>query len=130
MIYLDASALVTMVVERRYADALRRFLDAHATERTSTSVVGMVETVRACDQLGTYPNLLTELIREHKEIKVTEAVRDLAASLPGALRALDALHVASAEQFGSELRALVTYDKRMAEVARQRGLPVEMPGVE
>jgi predicted nucleic acid-binding protein len=130
MIYLDASALVTMVVERRHANALRQFLAIHATERTSTSVVGMVETVRACDQVGTYPNLLAELIREHKEINVTDAVRDLAANLPGSLRALDALHVASAEQFGSELKALVTYDKRMAEVARQRGLRVEMPGME
>jgi predicted nucleic acid-binding protein len=90
----------------------------------------MVETVRTCDQVGSYPNLMARLVREHREINVTESLRDLAASLPGSLRALDALHIASAEQFGSELEALVTYDRRMAEVARQRGLRVEMPGME
>jgi hypothetical protein len=30
---------------------------------------------------------------------------------------------------GSELTALVTYDKRMAGVARAVGLPVAMPGL-
>lgn len=129
MIYLDASALVTMVVQRRHATALRDFLNQHGTELTGTSVVGMVETVRACDQVGTYPNLLAKLVHEHKQIDLTKAVRDLAATMPGPVRALDALHIATAEQFGSELEALVTYDKRMAEVARQRGLPVEMPGM-
>ena len=129
MIYLDASALVTMVVERRHADALRRFLDDHAIP-TGTSVVGLVETVRACDQVGTYPGLLAKLVKEHREITVTKSIRDLAANLAGPVKALDALHIASAEQLGPELTALVTYDRRMAEVARQRGLPVQMPGME
>jgi uncharacterized protein len=130
VIYLDASALVTMVVERRYAPALREFLDNNPDDFTATSIIGMVETVRACDQVGTYPNLLARLVHDHKEITVNTPVRDLAATMPGSLRALDALHVASAEQAGHELTALITYDKRMAEVARQRGLPVKMPGME
>src|SRR5690349_18702290 len=108
MIYLDSSALVTIVVERRHADSLRRFLDEHATESTSTSTVGLVETVRTCDQVGSYPNLMARLTREHREITVTTLVRDRAANMPGSLRALGALHVASAEQFGEELTALVT----------------------
>jgi predicted nucleic acid-binding protein len=129
MIYLDSSALVTAVVERRYATALRRFL-ADATTDTCTSTIGIVETVRTCDQIGSYPNLMARLLRDHEVVGVTDSVRDAAANLPGGVRTLDALHIATAEQFGSELRALVTYDKRMAQVARQRGLPVEMPGVE
>jgi predicted nucleic acid-binding protein len=129
MIYLDASALVTIVVERRHAEALRRYLDEQA-DQTGTSVIGLVETVRTCDQLGSYPNLMARLSQQHYEVTVTDSVRDAAADIPGALRALDALHVASAEQFGSELRALVTYDRRMAGVARDRGLPVAMPGME
>jgi predicted nucleic acid-binding protein len=130
MIYLDASALVTIVVERRHAAHLRRFLDSHATERTTTSTIGMIETVRTCDQLGSYPNLMTQLTREHTEITVTERVRDAAANVVGRVRTLDAVHVASAELLGSELTALVTYDRRMAQVARASGLPVEMPGME
>jgi predicted nucleic acid-binding protein len=128
VIYLDSSALVTFVVRRQHVDALERFLAEEVT-KTATSTIGMVETVRTCDQLGSYPNLMARLAREHDEIPVTELVRDAAATMPGAVRSLDALHIASAEQFGSELKALVTYDRRMAEVARQRGLPVETPGM-
>jgi uncharacterized protein len=128
MIYLDASALVTIVVERRHAGALRQFL-ADARDKTGTSVVGMVETVRTCDLIGSFPNLMTQLVLEHDEIILSDSVRDAAANLPGPVKALDALHIASAEQLGPELKALVTYDRRMAEVARQRGLPVVSPGM-
>lgn len=53
-----------------------------------------------------------------------------AAALTGAVRTLDAIHVASAEVLGSELTALVTYDIRMADAARASGLPVATPGAE
>ncbi len=128
-LYLDASALVTFIVRREHVDALERFLAAHETT-TCTSTIGMVETVRTCDQVGSYPNLMARLTQQHYEVNVTDSVRDAAAGMPGALKALDAVHIASAEQFGSELKALVTYDRRMAEVARERGLPVAMPGME
>jgi predicted nucleic acid-binding protein len=129
MIYLDSSALITFIVRRRHVDALERFLSAQKT-KTCTSTIGMVETVRTCDQVGSYPNLMTWLTQQYFEVNVTDSIRDTAAALPGALKALDALHIASAEQFGPELEALVTYDRRMAGVARTRGLPVAMPGLE
>ena len=130
MIYLDASALVTVVVERQHARALRTFLDEHALDKTCTSTIGFLETVRTCDQIGDFPNLMATLLRDHNEIKVSDAIRDGAARVPGLVRALDAVHVASAEQLGSELTSLVTYDVRMAEAARKAGLPVAMPGAE
>jgi uncharacterized protein len=129
VIYLDASALVTIVVQREHAPALRKFLDRHATEKTTTSTIGMIETVRTCDRLGSYPNLMARLAHDHDEVHVTDWVRDAAANIPGPIRSLDAVHIASAEQFASDLKALVTYDRRMAEVARQRGLPVATPGI-
>jgi predicted nucleic acid-binding protein len=126
VIYLDSSALVTFIVRRPHVDALERFL-ADAETMTCTSTIGMVETVRVCDQFGSYPNLMT---RDHLEINVTESVRDAAANLPGPAKSLDAVQIASAEEFGAELKALVTYDRRMAEAARAAGLPVVMPGME
>jgi predicted nucleic acid-binding protein len=129
MIYLDTSALVTFIVRREHVDALERYLAADETP-TCTSTIGMVETVRTCDRHSSYPNLMARLLKDHLEVYVTDSIRDAAANLPGAVRALDALHIASAEKFGSELRALVTYDRRMAKVARERGMPVAMPGVE
>lgn len=129
MIYLDASALVTFVVRRRHVEELEAFLSARE-ETTCTSTIGFVETVRTCDQIGNFPNLMATLLRDHNELKVSEAIRDAAVRVPGMLRSLDAIHVASAEQLGSELTALVTYDGRMAEAARKAGLPVAMPGAE
>jgi uncharacterized protein len=129
VIYLDASALVTATVRRTYADDLRNFLDAHSGP-TATSTIGFVETVRTCDRIGSYPNLMASLLTDHEEIYLSDEVRDDAARLPGLLRSLDAIHVASAAQLGSELTALVTYDQRMADAAHGVGLPVAMPGME
>jgi predicted nucleic acid-binding protein len=43
------------------------------------------------------------------------------------LRSLDAIHLASAELVGRDLRAVVTYDRRMAAVAEGLALPVVTP---
>ena len=129
MIYLDSSALVTFIARRHHATALDDFLTGAAT-RTCTSTIGMIETVRTCDRLGSYPNLMAQLVKDHAEIELTKTVRDAAANLVHAARSLDAVHIASAELLGEDLTALVTYDNRMAEAARGSGLPVAMPGLE
>lgn len=130
MIYLDSSALVTIVVQRRYAKELRGFLAEHADAETCTSTIGFVETVRTCDRIGVFPNLMAALLHDHAEIPLTERVRDAASAVPGMARSLDAIHVASAELLGPELTALATYDTRMAQAARAVGIPVAMPGAE
>lgn len=43
------------------------------------------------------------------------------------LRALDAIHLASALRLGPEIDALITYDDRQASVARALGFSVEAP---
>jgi predicted nucleic acid-binding protein len=46
------------------------------------------------------------------------------------LRSLDAIHVATAEMLvasGKALTAFVTYDRRLADTARNLQLPVEAP---
>jgi predicted nucleic acid-binding protein len=128
LIYLDASALVTLLSRRTYAEELRHFLSARPGMPMATSTLGFVETVRTMDRIGDYPSLMRDLIDRITEILLTEEVRDAAAQLPGALRTLDAIHVASAQVLGDSLDTLITYDKRMIEVARAEGLPVEAPG--
>lgn len=129
MIYLDASAIVTLVLGRRHVDELRGYLDERPHTPLGTSTIGLVETVRTVDQLGTFPNLLAELRDAYTEILVTGEVRDLAAHLSTKVRTLDALHVASAESLAEHLTVLVSYDERMVTVARDRGLPVAHPGM-
>ena len=129
MIYLDASALVTLLARRTYAKELREFLDSRPVMPMATSTLGFVETVRTMDRVGDYPDLMRDLVSGFTEILLTEAVRDAAAHLPGALRTLDAIHVASAQLLGDSLDTLVTYDRRMLDIARTEGLPAEAPGL-
>jgi predicted nucleic acid-binding protein len=61
--------------------------------------------------------------------KVTADVLRRAARLqPPTLRALDAIHLATALSLGTDDTSLVTYDARLAEVARTHGVRVVQPG--
>jgi predicted nucleic acid-binding protein len=128
VIYLDASAMVTYVLKRANVWALRAHLRNHAAVDLVTSTVGLIETVRSCDRVGTFPNLMGQLLGDYTEFQLTPEIRDMAAGLPGRLKALDAIHVATAETLGDELISFVTYDRTTARLARSRGLPVVSPG--
>jgi predicted nucleic acid-binding protein len=129
LIYLDASALVTLIAGRTHATELAAFLTSRPALPLATSTVGLVETVRTLDRIGSYPTLMADLVRDFTEILVTEEIRDGAALLPQGVRTLDALHVASAQALGESLDVLITYDRRMFDVAHEMGLPVAAPGL-
>jgi uncharacterized protein len=129
VIYLDASALVTLISGRTYSDELRQFLGDRPEMPMATSTIGFIETVRIMDQVGDFPSLMSDLVGRFTEILVTEEIRDAAAALPGRLRTLDAVHVASAQVLGEVLDTLVTYDRRMLETAQSVGVPTAAPGL-
>jgi predicted nucleic acid-binding protein len=129
LIYLDASAVVTLIAGRTHVAELSAFLASRPARPLATSTVGFVETVRTIDRIGSYPTLMADLSRDFTEILVTEEIRDGAAMLPQGVRTLDALHVASAQALGENLDALITYDRRMFDVAHAVGLPVAAPGM-
>jgi predicted nucleic acid-binding protein len=61
-------------------------------------------------------------------LRINDRVLDAAGLLaPADLRSLDAIHLASAEQFGIDLRGFVTHDERLASAAAGRGLRVIQP---
>lgn len=130
MIYMDSSALVTLTVGRDNVKALREYLSGHPQTPMATSTVGFVETIRVASLHGQFPSLIADLQTAVTEILVTDDVRDMAMNLPGRIRALDALHVASALSISEYLTALVTYDRRMLETAHGQGLTVASPGME
>jgi predicted nucleic acid-binding protein len=47
---------------------------------------------------------------------------------PAWLRSLDAIHLATALELGSDLEGVVTYDRRMVEAAALASIPVLSPG--
>lgn len=128
MIYLDASAVITLIAGRRHAPELRDYLGAKPGMPMGSSTLGFVETVRTLDQIGSFPHAMADLVARFTEILLTEEVRDAAAHLPSRVRTLDAIHIASAQILDDALEVLVTYDKRMYDVAASAGLPVAAPG--
>jgi predicted nucleic acid-binding protein len=79
----------------------------------------------------TAPDLLAAtdvLLRRLRLVRLDAALLDAAGRLgPPAVRTLDAIHLQSALLLADELDALVTYDARQADVARDAGLPVWAP---
>jgi uncharacterized protein len=129
VIYLDASALVTLVTGRSYALELREFLARSPEMPMGTSTIGFIETVRTLDRVGSYPTAMEDLLADFTEILVTDEIRDGAANLPGGVRTLDAVHIASAQAIGHALAFLVSYDKRMLDIAGSVGIPIAAPGM-
>jgi uncharacterized protein len=126
--YVDSSALVKLAVREPQSQALRRYL---ARRRPLVcSAVARVEVARALISLG------EQAIRRGEEVlaridlvRINDRVlRAAAALVPAELRSLDAIHLATARQFGSELQRIVTYDNRMTSAAQALGWRVEQPG--
>ena len=129
-LYLDSSALVKLVQREAESDALRRYLRAHRADERVASEVVRVEVVRSVLPGGA--PAVAHARRQFARLYLMVMDRDLldrAATLAPAavLRSLDAIHLATAQLLGSELRAVVTYDVRMGQAALSLGLTVVSP---
>jgi uncharacterized protein len=126
--YLDASALVKLVVVEPESEALRRFL-RRRPERVS-SALSRVEVVRAVRLHGPRATKRArQTLARVRLLILDDTVLDAAGDLdPRVLRSLDAIHLASAQALSGDLDQVVTYDRRMAEAGRLLGLSVRAPG--
>jgi len=129
-LYLDSSAIVKLVQRDTESGALGRFLAEHGGDEQVTSELARVEVVRAVLPGGAaaVAHARRALGRLH-QLQLDGEILDRASSLApdASLRSLDAIHLASAELVGRDLRAVVTYDRRMAAVAEGLALPVVTP---
>lgn len=126
--YLDSSAFVKLVVPESESPALRRFLGKWP-ERTSSALL-RTEVARALRRSGHDQDVGTarRLFGGLRLIRLDEVLLDRAGDLnPGALRSLDAIHLAAALAVGSDLGVFLTYDARLAAAATGEGLRVESP---
>ncbi|MCP3820525.1 type II toxin-antitoxin system VapC family toxin [Streptomyces sp. A3M-1-3] len=132
MIYLDSCALLKLVLPEPETAALRTFLSARAAEGHVTSALAQTEVTRTLVRVGADPEVgdaAEELLDRLLRIRITDPVLRAAGMFPiRHLRTLDAIHLAGAEYLEQALTAFVTYDKRLAAAAVERGLPVEAPG--
>jgi predicted nucleic acid-binding protein len=126
--YLDTSAFLKLIVTERESPALQRFL-ARWPERTS-AVLLRTEAVRALRRAGydSQVGAARRLLGTMRLIRLDETLLDRASELePREMRSLDAVHLGAALTIGSDLGVLVTYDRRLGDAARQRGVTVSSP---
>lgn len=126
--YLDASALVKLVVVEPDSSALSVFLGAWTSRITSR--ISAVEVARATRRAA-IPELVDRAARVLDGIAFVELSSEIArlagALEPPVLRSLDAIHVASALSLGANTGPFVTYDVRLQEAAAAAGLDVRAP---
>jgi predicted nucleic acid-binding protein len=129
IVYLDASAIVKLVVRERETDALRSYL---ASAELISSEVATVEVARAAYlKTGDQQTLgyTEQILRRFFLVALDDGLRRIAArAQPPELRSLDAVHLVSAGHVSSRTEATVIYDHRLAQAARDAGLAVVAPG--
>ncbi|MGL5852033.1 MAG: type II toxin-antitoxin system VapC family toxin [Phycicoccus sp.] len=127
MIYIDTSALLRVIFPDDTTPALQRYLDRDPA--LVSSALLQVEARRGT--LRRAPLRLPQVdvvLSEVEVVEIGDAVIESAGRLADPrLRSLDAIHLATALLVGEDVDALLTYDDRLAEAAREHGLEVVSP---
>ena len=129
IVYVDTSVLAKTAVEEAESSAVLAFLAPLSTAEVWSSALTRTELVRAVRRVDPQrvPMALDRLAKT-SFIALDRRLLDAAAALePPSLRSLDALHVASALRIQEDLDAVLTYDERIADAARDHGLAVLAP---
>lgn len=129
LFYIDASALVKLVVPEPETNALVAALRPEA--RLVASEIVEVELLRALRRRGgdAAAELGRSKLQSLRLLPLDRQIRQRACELqPTELRALGAIHIATALQLGDLLEGIYAYDTRLIEAARRAGLRVLAPG--
>lgn len=125
--YLDSSAIVKLAVREPESLALRRYL--RRRQPLVSSALARTEVLRALLPAGDEAVIRGRAVLQRIDlVRVNDRILNAAGAMrPPELRSLDAIHLATAEELGKELRALVTYDDRMSSAAKQLGYRIVQP---
>jgi hypothetical protein len=123
--YLDTSAIAKLALAEVESEALAAALE-RARARV-TSRVGFVEFRRLAHRGRVAATRTSAVLGALVAVELDEQVERIATTLDVRLRALDAIHLASALALGDELTTFVCYDARLSDAARAAGLPVVAP---
>jgi predicted nucleic acid-binding protein len=124
--YLDTSAFLKLLVAEEESAALRAWLPEH--EPTWSSHLLRTEALRAGTRLGIDHDAIEEALDAVSLILPRATTFLTAGELPPPdLRSIDALHLATALELGSDLEGIVTYDVRMTAGAQEMAIAVLAP---
>ena len=127
-VYLDSSALVKLVFEEDETPALRRFLRQFSLR--FCSIVGRVEVLRTARSVADDVVRIhaRELLERTHLVELSPSIATRAAHIdPVTVRALDAIHLATALSLEHDVDGMIVYDRRLAAAARAAGLRVWAP---
>ncbi len=126
--YLDASAIVKLVVEEDESAALRSALRDRPRRVCSAIALVEVQLAAARRSPAPPPSRADAILAGLALIAVDWlTLRHAAGMRLQGLRALDAIHLASAQSLGEDLDVFIAYDKRLLAAARACGLTIEEP---
>lgn len=129
VLYLDASAIVKLVVRERETD---RLIDYLGDAALVSSEISEVEVPRAAylatGESETIARAETALRRFSLVALDDELRREAARAVPADLRSLDAIHLASCLRLKAQVDAVVVYDRKLSAALRAHALAVEAPG--
>lgn len=125
--YLDASAIVKLAVREAESTVLRRYL--RRRRPLVSSALARTEVLRALLPSGdTAVRRGRDSLSRLDLVRVNDRILGVAGILlPPDIRSLDAIHLATAQQLGSDLGQFVTYDERMVAAASGLGFKVTSP---
>jgi uncharacterized protein len=127
--YIDTSAALKLLAEESHSKAFAAFYDDHTEASWVSSALLRIEVVRAVTRAmpAAVPDARA-LLLAFDYVTIDDEVVDAAMNEPDRmLRSLDAIHLATARVLGTDLDGLVTYDDRLANAARDAGIPVIDP---
>lgn len=126
--YVDSSAIVKLAIREPESAALRRYL--RRRRPLVSSALARTEVLRALLPAGDEAVARGRSVLQRLDlVRLNNRVLNAAAVLyPPELRSLDAIHLATAQQLGRDLTAVVTYNDRMAAAAKQLGYKIVQPG--
>lgn len=126
-VYLDSSALTKLVIDEPESASLQTVLQGRSLMTSRVAVVEVTKSVARSNPIAD-PSKILALVTL---LELDADVASVAATTGGArLRALDAIHVATALLVGAELESFITYDARQSEAASAAGLLVIAPGAD
>jgi uncharacterized protein len=129
LIYLDASAIVKLVVEESESAALREALRGRSQRITSALARVEVHLAAARRTPALPTGRVDSVIAGLTLIPIDHPTLEAAAGLGTyRIRALDAIHLATARSLGDALESFIAYDQRLLAAAESSRLPIESPG--
>lgn len=124
-VYVDTSAIGCLMKAEPHTQAMRLWLEAGECEVVSSDLLE-IELRRLAMRLGRPQGEVTLILRGISIAELNRAMLRSASMLPMPyLRTLDAIHLQAALDLESD--AVLTYDERLADAAREVGLEVIAP---